>query len=301
MLKIDSFFPIDFLAASVAMFAQLMLVSVVHIYSLYRTNPLTYMLAFCKVRNYLVQVTSMVYRWGLIAASFDRYVMSSAIPRLRCLASVHITRRVTGVIVLIWLVLPIYILVLYDLRSRSCGVFNNYAGSLFVTIFTFVNTFGIPLPLMIIFTLLIRRNLARKRLRRQILTNSQQTTNTKDRLQRKRDQQALRMLFAQIFVFVGVTTPWMAQSIYNLISSSIPNKSDDRIAIEGFINAVAGVCVYVFPTISFYTYTLTSSMFRHELLVMLRPIFCCKRSLNNNNRIEPMLTINRQQRIVTTE
>ena len=283
------------------MLAQLMLVSILHIYSFDHTNPLTYMLAFCKIRPYLVQVTSMVYRWGLIAASFDRFVMSSASPRLRRLASVYIARRVTGVIVFIWLVLPIYILVLYDIRSRICGVFNNYVGSLFVTIFTFVNTFGIPPPLMIVFTLLIRRNMAKKRLRRRILTNPQQTTNTNDRLQRKRDQQALRMLFAQIFVFVGTTTPWMAQSIYSLTSSSIPNKSADRIAIEGFINAVAGVCVFIFPTISFYTYTLTSSMFRHELLLMLQPIFCCKRSRNNNNRIEPTVTVHRQRKIVPME
>ena len=283
------------------MLVQLMLVSILYIYPLYHTNPLTYMLALCKIRFYLTQVTSMIYRWALIGALFDRYAMSSSSPHLRSLANVRIARRVACVIVFIWLILPIYVLVVYDIRLGSCSVMNNYAASLFTTVFTFVNTFGIPPPLMILFTLLIRRNMLKKRIRRQILSNPQQTTNNNDHLQRKRDQQALRMLFAQICVYVAVTTPWMAQSIYNLISPSIPHKSAERIALEGFINAISGLCVFMFPTISFYIYTLTSSMFRRELLVMLQSLFHCKRFLNDNRRVEPTSTTNRQLRTDTME
>ena len=58
-------------------------------------------------------------------------------------------------------------------------------------------------------------------------------------------------------------------------------------AIESFVSSVAGALVYVFPTVSFYLYTLTSSIFRQELRSMLRSLFFCKWSINNDRRVEP--------------
>ena len=285
-------FSLDFLVASVAMLIQLVIQAIPTIYGTYYSNPLTYLVGFCKSRNYLIQVTSMIYRWALIGASFDRYAMSSANARLRRFSSVHMARRILAVIVVIWFALPLYILVIYDIQTRSCGVFNNYAMSLYVVIFTFVNTFVIPVPLMTIFTLLIRKNLANKRQRRQFRLNQYPITTIYKRLQEKRDRQAFIMLFAQILVYVTITTPWMAYSIYNIIASTIPNKDAVRIAIDGFVAALAGSLVFIFPTASFYIYTLTSNMFRGELLTMLRSVFYCP-YLKRDDRIHP--TTNAQE------
>ncbi|UJR24101.1 hypothetical protein I4U23_027068 [Adineta vaga] len=138
---------------------------------------------------------------------------------------------------------------------------------------------------MIICTLLIRKNLKEKRLRRRNLLNLRDNLC----LQQKRDRQALRMLFVQIIVFILITTPWMIYSINNIISSFIQNKTSDRIAIENFITTIAGALAFLFPSLSFYLYTLTSSMFRDELISLIKHLFCCKYFIKNH-RIEPTNT-----------
>jgi len=224
----------------------------------------------------------------LSAACLDRYALSSTNARLRHFASVYVARRVVAVVVLIWIVFPVPLLFLYDLRAGSCIIVYGFAAALYNAIFTISNTYAIPISIMVTCSLFIRRNLAKKRERRQLIIGQQQRTNNTEYLQRKRDQQALVMLFAQIFVFITLTTPWMIFSIYNAISLNVPNKSADRLAIERFLINLVGALILLFPTASFYLYTLTSSMFRKELLIMLRPIPCLKYCVNDG-RIEPTL------------
>jgi hypothetical protein len=178
-------------------------------------------------------------------------------------------------------------LVVYDLGGGNCVVVYGYAASLFDGIFTIINACGIPIPIMVICSLLIRRNLTKKREPRHLNADQQKRTNNREHLQRKRDRQALIILFVQIFVYFILTVPWMVYMIYDAISLNILNKSADRLAIERFIDLFTGAVLILFPTTSFYLYTLTSSMFRKELLKMLRLILCCK-CFNNNRRIEPI-------------
>lgn len=130
-------------------------------------------------------------------------------------------------------------------------------------IFTIINITGIQISIMFICTLLIRRNLAKKRERHQSNVRGEQ---------RGRDQQALVMLFAQITLYIILTIPYVSYSIYDAISLSVPNKSTDRLAIERFMLTLTGSAIVLFPTGSFYLYTLTSSMFRKELCIMLNSI-----------------------------
>ena len=130
---------------------------------------------------------------------------------------------------------------------------------------------------MSIFTLLIRRNVSEKPHRQHLFTH--RTVH----LEHKRDRQALRMLIVQIVVFVIITTPWMVYSITNVIGSFLPQKSGDLLVIEVFINAVAGALAFLFPAVSFYVYTSTSSLFRDELLIIGRTLIYRA----NKHRIQP--------------
>ncbi len=230
----------------------------------------------------------MTYLWMLSAACLDRYTLSSTDARLRRFASVYVARRVVAVIVLIWIVFSVPLLFIYDLRAGYCIIVYGFAATLYNAIFAIINTYAIPISIMVTCSLLIRRNLAKKRERRQLIIVQQQRINDREYLQRKRDQQALVMLFAQIFVYITLATPWVIFSIYNAISLNVPNKSADRLAIERFLTNLVGTLIILFPTASFYLYTLTSSIFRKELLIMLRSIPCLKCSVNTR-RIEPTL------------
>jgi hypothetical protein len=280
------FISIDLLAAAVAMFIQLVLYGVPTIYGFYYPNPLTYIRIFCKIRMYTIQITAFTYRWAYAAASVDRYVLSSPHARLRRLASVNTAYRVLGFMIIAWFVLSVYVPLVFDVKGASCSIVVDTFWPVFVSVFSLVVGSFLPAIIMITFTILIRKNLAEKRERRHGLGNQQPANNRNDQLHRKRDQQALRMLFIQIIVYITISIPWNLYSINTIISSYISNKGADRIAIEGFITAVAGAFAFLFPALSFYLYTLTSSMYRSELSIFLRSVVFCKR-FTNNHRIEP--------------
>ncbi|CAF1253667.1 unnamed protein product [Adineta ricciae] len=269
--------------ASIAMFTQLVIFSIPSIYAYYYFNPMSSFMLYCKIRMYIIQITSFVYRWSYTIASLDRYILSSSNARLRKFASVQIAIRVLLGIVLISLIYSVYIPFVYEIKSLVCSIFNNPNMTLFTSLSSIILGAFIPVLIMIICTLLTRKNLKEKRQRRQNLS-------IREVNQEKRDRQALRMLFVQILVFIIITLPWMGYSINNVISSYTPNKTSDRIAIENFITAVAGALAFLFPSLSFYLYTLTSSMFRTELILLIKVLIHWK-CLTQNHRIEPTNTI----------
>jgi hypothetical protein len=102
------------------MFIEVCLTSGTITNSTYYKNSVFSILAYCKMWNYLHQSTAVMFRWMLCAACLDRYALSSINARLRRFASVQIARRVVAAIVLIWIVFPVLLLFLYDLRGGNC-------------------------------------------------------------------------------------------------------------------------------------------------------------------------------------
>jgi flagellar biosynthesis protein FlhB len=260
------------------------------LYALDHVDPVLTIVAFCKMRLYILQSTSMMYRWCLVMASFDRYALSSINARLRNFAKVHTARRVVLVIVALWFVLPVHILIFYNLRNGNCGILYSYAAALYHSLFTTIAGSVLPVLLMATAALLIYRNLVLKQKRREQNMNQRlEVGNETGNLDRKRDQQVLLMLLAQVIVYVVLITPLMGFYFYSAVSLNIPNKTADRLAIERFVQFVGETTVYVFPSSSFYLYTMASSTFRKELARVVRFAMPCTR-LNNNNRIEPITT-----------
>ncbi|CAF0802534.1 unnamed protein product [Adineta steineri] len=280
-------FLLDFLGASVTMLIQAGFAGATYMYSVYYPNPIVTIGVYCKIWFYTNQSVSMMFRWMLTAACLDRYALSSTNARLRHYANIKNTRLTVIIIVIVWIILPIPLLVLDGVRAGTCNVIYGYAASLYNNIFTMINGYVIPIITMTICSLLIQKNLANKRERRHINIHQPQGENNKQYLERRRDQQALVMLFAQIFVYFILTTPWMIYNIYSTLALDIINKSANRMAIERLAYSLSSLTVLLFPTSSFYLYTLASSMYRKELLIMLRSALPC-RYFNNNRRIEPI-------------
>ena len=255
------------------------------IYRVFYEDPLNYISVYCKLWYYLQQSFSMTYRWMLCAACLDRYACSSSDARLRRFANVHIARRVVTAVILIWIVFPIPLLILYNIRTGFCVIVYGYGAALYNGIFIIMNASIIPISTMTTCTFLIRRNLVKKRYHRRLIVPQQQ--NIRKQLERRMDQQALVLLFAQVIVYIILTVPWMIYSIYNAISLGILNKSSDRLAIEQFLLFITGTVNVLFPTASFYLYTLTSCVFRKEFLTIVRSVLRWPGFLNQH-RIEPM-------------
>ncbi|CAF1001490.1 unnamed protein product [Adineta ricciae] len=271
------------------MLCNLLIYSIPTIYAYFYANPITYNVPFCKFRSYFNHITSVIFRLLLSAASFDRFALSSSNARLRNFANINFTYKVIASIVILILLIHIYMLIYFNIKSNSCY------NSLDAIAITFINSFSllsysfIPTTLMIVFAIRIRKNLDEKRQRRQGILNQQAKTIENQKIQLKRDRQLIRMLFVQIIAYIIITMPLMVYSINNIITPYISNKNSDQLAIESFITSISGGLSYVFPAVSFYLYTLTSSMFRRELWLMLRSSFCCH-CLLKNYRVQPTLT-----------
>lgn len=259
-------------------------------YTLDHADPNTSILAFCKLRIYLSQFVSLTYRWSLTAACFDRFALSSTNTCLRDFARVQIARRVVGVLIIVWLILPVHTLIFYNLRAGACGILYNTAAAVYHSIFTTMVSCALPSSIMFTCALLIRRNLTLKRQRQQLIVNPQrERRNEADHLNRARDQQVLVMLFTQVIVYVISVIPLMAIYIYTAVTFNISNKSIERISIERFAAFTAEAMIYLFPVSSFYLYTVSSRTFRNELIRLLRSAFACRWFINIH-RIQPITT-----------
>ncbi|UJR12057.1 hypothetical protein I4U23_016235 [Adineta vaga] len=260
-----------FLFASIAMLFTLLMYSIPGIYSYFYVNPNTFNVAFCKCRAYVIHVTSIIFRFLLCAASFDRFALSSSNVRLRNLANVKFAYPIIASITIIIPLIHIYMFVFYDIKFNTCYNSLDAIAITILNIYSLINISILPLTIMIIFAPI--------------------TIDGNKQIQLKRDQQILRMLFSQIIAFFIVTLPYTLYNINNIISPYIPNKSSDQIAIENFTSGISAVFSHIFPAISFYIYTLTSSLFRKELWLMLRSGFSCH--FQNQNRRFELTSANR--------
>jgi len=250
--------------------------SIPNAYAAYHPNPVNTKSSFCKIRSYAAQSSGFIYRWLIVMACMDRYMSSSDSIRLRGWANSRIAYRVVIINVIIWIILPVHTLVFLEIWESICG-FPLVIVSIYHSIFTIVLGSLLPLSIMTICAVLIRSNLASKRVRRQH-NIGQQNKEQAVRLLLVRDQQAFVMLFVQVICFSLSAMPFAIFLLYNSCTREVTNKSTDRIAIELFLRYITEIITYIYPTLSFYMYTLVSPTFRQQLIKSIRRI------LNYRNR-----------------
>jgi hypothetical protein len=269
-------FNIDLLAASIAMTVTLSFGIIPNAYTAYHPNPTDTISSFCKIRSYVVQSSSMIYRWLIVMACIDRYMSSSESIVLRGLANPRIAYRIVLINVIIWIILPVHNLIFLDIWESICG-FPLVAVAIYHSIFTIVFGTLLPLLIMIICAVFIRFNLASKRERRQH-NIGQQNREQAVRLLLARDQQALFMLFIEVICFSLSAMPYAIFLLYNAFTREVTITSINRIVIVLFLRYITEMIAYIDPTLSFYIYALASDSFRRHFIKTIRLI------LNYRNR-----------------
>ncbi|CAF1359246.1 unnamed protein product [Adineta steineri] len=238
--------------------------------SAYQPDPMDTIYEFCKARNYFGQSSTMIYRWLLTMACIDRYTSSTANARIRRFADPHIASCVVLIIAIIWMILPLHNWIFRIIDGSGCtwspSLVATYNSAL-VVIFGFTA----PTTVMITCAVLINNNLRHKRNRRQNIV-SPIGENQANRLVRARDRQTLVMLYVEIIFYIIFTLPWTIFTVYYVLTVSVTNKTNDQIAIEGFLQFLTETLVYLYPTLSFYLYTLASHTFRQELVKIISAI-----------------------------
>ena len=243
---------------------------------------------FCKFRGYLGQSSAMLCRWFLTIACIDRCLFTSTNAHLRLFSTVHRARKIVLITTVLWLIIPIHTLIFTDVRRVGyiACMMSTSASAFYHTIYTIV-TGGLTPPLiMLICTRILWKNLLLKRQRQGMIHG-----NARENRRIKRDIQVLMMLLAQVLLFLIFTLPYMSFNLYLAITRSVTNKSPDRLSIESFMQLFTEVAVFVYPSMTFYSNTLTSQTFRNELLNRFWKILTCGRATaersRHRNRIFP--------------
>ena len=227
-------------------------------------NPFTTISSFCKSRSYLNQVNAMLCRWFLVMGCIDRSTSCSTNDRIRRFSSPNIARRVVCILTSVWVIFPIHILIFNEIQSPgniSCSIQNNSV-ALYHRLYTILMGGLFPVGTSLGCSLHIWWYLQsrRRRNRLRIVLHFR-----RDRKKQIRDEQISSMLLIQVLMFTISSIPFMSFNFYETITRTMINKSPDRKSIEVFIKTLTELLIYLI-TLSFYTNTLTSRVFRKEFL-----------------------------------
>ncbi|CAF1278272.1 unnamed protein product [Adineta steineri] len=277
-----------FLSASVPMMILVFIGYVPYSYAAYHPNPQNKNHLFCKLRGYMGQSFQLMYRWIMTIACIDRYMVSSTNLYLRKFSNPRIAYSIVIKIMILSIILPLYNLIFLNVGIGWC-LYSKAVYAFYHSLFTFILIGFLPIMIMVICTFLIHDNLRLKRIRRRDYYHYQDDHLT-SRLLSTRDNQVLLMLFIQVIFYIISTIPWMIVLLYAPYAYNIKNKSIDRLMIEIFIGYLTELNVYLYPTLSFYIYTLTSKTFRRELFTIIYTLLT-RRNHSQNEFTSSMMNI----------
>jgi hypothetical protein len=121
----------------------------------------------------------------------------------------------------------------------------------------------IPTMCMLICGLLIIRHIRQGKLRIRPQNYCQQN-------QRKNNRQLIQMLLIQSFVLGSTTTAFAIGSLYISITNNLKVKNDLETAQDTYLTNVLNSIANIGPCLSFYLFTLSSQLFRSELMNLFR-------------------------------
>ncbi|CAF1139309.1 unnamed protein product [Adineta steineri] len=244
----------------------------------YNIDISTYNIVICKTEVYIFHVIRTISCWLIVLASIDRYFNSSAKVQIRRMSSLKIARIATAFISSLIIILYSPMIIYYDLTYSTNG-----SGNIVSTcnsrkgidrsfdVFWYLILYSLfPSLLMLLFGFLTIINLRRHR---QIVPVGPGNNS----VVRRTDTQLLRMLITQVFVIIIFTLPFCIVQIYGWYTASLV-KDGLRLAVENLIYRVTGTIPYFAHISSFYMYTLTGTIFRKELIKIMKR--CCHSNQN---------------------
>jgi hypothetical protein len=237
--------------------------------NVYNIAASNYNLGWCKIEYFIFYVTRVIAIWLIVLACIDRYLHSSSRERIRRMSSLKSAKISIGIISIIVPILYCHMLAYNEIANVS----NQFGDSIpqcnaqqgiyrtFLAFWHLFVTSLLPSFLMILFGVLTVRNV---RQRRQLVQRVGE-----NRAIRRTNTQLLRMLAAQVLVIIIATLPFCVYQLYISFTSSF-TKSTLQMAQENLAGRIVSVVTYFAHSTSFYLYTLAGTIFRKEVLKILK-------------------------------
>ncbi len=245
---------------------------------------------FCKLRFYLSYVFLAVSPYFFILACFDRYCSSSISVRRRSWCNREIAKRFTIGAIILAFILYVHMAIFYKKNtsgtSISCsatpGVYTVFYRIFYLVIYCLLPSFF--MGVLCILTLINIREQAR-RIRPTLVSGGNNL--------RRIDRQMMRMLFSQVLTQLLCILP---HAVINIVALFINTNS----TIYNFFSQIFFLPLYVSYTTSFYVFTLSSRIYRKELIKIVW--FWKRRQFENENiRTNGTDTTTRKQRNINRQ
>jgi hypothetical protein len=213
----------------------------------------------CKLRYYAGYVFFAVSPYFCVLACFDRYCSSSTSVTRRSWCNKKIAKRLIIAAIILACILYLHMAIFFQLNisgtSVSCYT-QPGAYSLFYRLFYLVIYCLLPSVSMGVLCILTLNNILQhaRRIRPALATGN-------DSL-RRIDHQMIRMLFLQVFTQLLCVLPF---AILNLVALFI----DTTTIIYTFFSQIFILPLFVSYTTSFYVFTLSSRIYRKELMQII--------------------------------
>ncbi|CAF3112767.1 unnamed protein product [Rotaria sp. Silwood2] len=225
----------------------------------------------CKLRAFIVWVSTTASSWLLTYATVDRYCISCRDVRRRNLSNLRFTRRlmifaVVGGSLIFAETFYCYVpnlqntpLTCYG-QDMTCRLYNELASAL---AFVFI-----PSTIMLIFGYATVQNV------RKLLCSIAPTASTHGTAMtiKKTDRQLIQMLIVQIILLTIFNIPLAVHRLYMTSTLSFP-KSLLRTTIENLFFQLFYLLSFMSFGMPFYIYTLTGTVFRNEFMSLVRLVY----------------------------
>ncbi|CAF1458933.1 unnamed protein product [Adineta steineri] len=239
------------------------------VYALDHPNPATTSVLFCELQFYFRHAFNQMMRTFFICALIDRYAISSNNIRIRSFSCFRTTIYIVICVPVFWFLLAIWPYTLNSLENGRCAGKKGLSAIILSSYITIVVGI-IPLLCMVIFGLLMLKNLKNVRAR------VQPSTSVNSVVQRihKRDRDMIKMLLIETLCYIMTTAPLSINLLYQSATQTI-SKSIDRQLIESLITYFNGTfLIYFNNSVSFWIYICVSRSFRSEVKNLC--LKCCK-------------------------
>lgn len=244
------------LCAAMMSNASLTFNGVMALYVLDYGDPTVRSIFLCKFRIYFGHILGQIGRYLAVVACIDRYMWTKNYAHARFMNRPTISRYIIGIVILIWLILPIHIVIFMTITNDSCGPSGIYyiIYQIYITI-----TLGLLPPiLMSLFAFLAYYNMKKLHSRIQPLGVAANNNN----LVQRRDRDLLVMVLTDATVYAMTTILYPFSNIEIAITNYIDvKKSMEHRQIENLLNSIAIVLVSLSNSSRFYVYFLVSKAF----------------------------------------
>jgi hypothetical protein len=217
---------------------------------------------YCKIRYYLFYIFVANSRYNIIMASMDRWFASSRDAVRRQWSSPKIALRFIIGNFILWFLIYLQVIIFYTINSGSCQPQPGTYRTVF-SIYLAIDSGILPTSLMLVFGLLIAKNVhqTKRRIAATTAINEGQPVYV-NRMSRK-DMQLQKMLGNQILLFIILNIPNPCYLIYRVFTADTL-KSPLRLTIEVFVENMTYVLIYLGFSLTFANFAVSSDMFRRE-------------------------------------